>query len=71
MVSGHFEQILSLIPFKCMGSGVEVLWADLKGLVFYDAENMIHQENVVRVWVKAAYSEEGRLDEAGNETSKD
>lgn len=31
---------------------------------FYDPESMIRQENIIKVWVKAVYSEEGRLDEA-------
>ena len=30
---------------------------------FYDDESIIHEENIVRVWLKAVYSEEGRLDE--------
>jgi hypothetical protein len=32
---------------------------------FFDVESMIRQENIVRVWVKAVYSEKGRLDEEG------
>jgi hypothetical protein len=31
---------------------------------YYDAEDMVRQENVVRVWVKAVYSPEGRRVEA-------
>ena len=31
---------------------------------YYDAEDMVRQENVVRVWVKAVYSNEGRRKEA-------
>jgi hypothetical protein len=31
---------------------------------YYDAEDMVRQENVVRVWVKAVYSPEGRRKEA-------
>ncbi len=30
---------------------------------FCDVESIIRQENIGRVWVKAVYSEEGRLDE--------
>ena len=30
---------------------------------FFDVESIIDQEKIVRVWVKAVYSEEGRLEE--------
>ena len=35
-----------------------------KASYFYDAENLIRQENIVKVWLKAFYSEGGRSDEA-------
>ena len=35
-----------------------------KASYFYDAESMIRRENIVKVWLKAVYSEEGRSDEA-------
>ena len=35
-----------------------------KASYFYDAESIIRQENIVKVWLKAVYSEEGRSDEA-------
>ena len=31
---------------------------------YYDAEDMVRQENIVRAWVKAVYSQEGRRKEA-------
>ena len=31
---------------------------------YYDTEDIVHQENVVRVWMKAVYSREGRKKEA-------
>ena len=31
---------------------------------YYDTEDMVSQENVVRIWVKAVYSNEGRRKEA-------
>ena len=31
---------------------------------YYDTEDIVHQENVVRVWMKAVYSPEGRKKEA-------
>ena len=30
---------------------------------FFDMESMVHQGNLIKVWVKAVYSEEGRSDE--------
>jgi len=35
-----------------MGSGVEVFWAEFKGLLLYDAESLIRQENIVKAsWI--------------------
>jgi len=49
---------------KAWGAGWKYIGETPKASYYYDAEDMVRQENVVRVWVRAVYSPEGRRMEA-------
>ena len=60
MLSGFF-----LLSFpKAWGGDWKFVGETPKASYYYDAEDMVRRENVVRVWVRAVYSPEGRRVEA-------
>jgi hypothetical protein len=63
-----FSLILSALFFlsfpKAWGADWKYLGETPTASYYYDVEDMVRQENVVRVWVKAVYSPEGRRMEA-------
>lgn len=56
---------LLLGPTEAWGADWKYFGQTQTASYFFDVESMIRQENIVRVWVKAVYSEKGRLDEEG------
>ncbi len=59
-MSGFF-----LLSFpKAWGEDWKYIGETPQASYYYDAEDMVRQENVVRVWVRAVYSPEGRRMEA-------
>ncbi len=60
LLSGFF-----LLSFpKAWGEDWKYIGETPQASYYYDAEDMVRQENVVRVWVRAVYSPEGRRMEA-------
>jgi hypothetical protein len=51
-------------PPKAWGADWKYIGETPKASYYYDAEDLVRQENVVRVWVRAVYSPEGRRMEA-------
>jgi Surface-adhesin protein E len=49
---------------KAWGADWKYIGETPKASYYYDAEDLVRQENVVRVWVRAVYSPEGRRMEA-------
>ncbi len=47
-------------PARVWGADWKFFGQTPKASYYYDAEDMVRQGNVVRVWMKAAYSPEGR-----------
>lgn len=56
MLSGFF---LWICP-RAWGADWKYFGQSPEASYYYDAEDVVRQENVVRVWVKAVYSNEGR-----------
>ena len=62
MAAGYSKWGFAFGAYGYMWGGLEVLWPDANRLLLLQCGNMIRQGNIVKVWVRAVYTEEGRLD---------